>query len=87
MKINLSEHAILEMEQRRIDKKIVIEMIESPQQIIPSLKDRIIVQGKYQDADLHKEMLLRIIGRKKRNNYFFVITVYKTSKIDKYWRT
>jgi hypothetical protein len=42
------------------------------------------VQSKYYDQEEKKEMLLRVIGI-KTSDKFEVITVYKTSKISKYW--
>ena len=42
------------------------------------------MQNKYYDKDEGKDMLLRIIGSEK-GDVFEVITVYKTSKIEKYW--
>jgi len=32
-----------------------------------------------------KEMLLRVICE-KRHGAFFIVTAYKTSKVDKYWK-
>jgi hypothetical protein len=42
------------------------------------------VQNKYDDDKEKKEMLLRVIGIETLEK-FEVVTVYKTSKIDKYW--
>jgi hypothetical protein len=42
------------------------------------------VQNKYYDSVEGKEMLLRIVGI-ETSEKFNVITVYKTSKIAKYW--
>lgn len=52
---------------------------------MPSKKGRVIVQNRYFDEVEGKEMLLRVIG-KEYGTEFRVITVYKTSKIDKYWK-
>ncbi len=43
------------------------------------------MQGKYFDPVLKKEMVLRIIGIKEQTA-LKVVTVYKTSKFDKYWK-
>ena len=40
---------------------------------------------KYFDKIEQKQMLLRVIGRETEKG-FVVITVYKTSKIEKYWK-
>jgi len=44
-----------------------------------------VIQGRYHDQKYNKQMLLRIIGE-ELDGRFQVITVYKTSKIEKYWR-
>lgn len=51
---------------------------------MPSKKGRVIVQNKYYDQAENKEMLLRVIGIETPEK-FDVLTVYKTSKISKYW--
>jgi hypothetical protein len=42
------------------------------------------MQGLYFDKIQNKEMLLREIGKKTKPDTFLVITVYKTSKREKY---
>lgn len=85
MKIVFSEHALFEMEFRKINKEEVERLIENPMQKLPAKKNRIIMQKRYNDDMEHKEMLLRVIGEELENS-FHVITVYKTSKIEKYWK-
>ena len=85
MKIIFSEHALFEIEFRKIKKEDVERIIKHPLQKIPSRKNRIIMQGRYYDDIENKEMLLRIIGEESENA-FHVITIYKTSKIEKYWK-
>ncbi len=85
MKIIFSEHALFEIEFRKIDKEEVERLIENPMQKLPAKKNRIIMQKRYNDDMAHKEMLLRVIGE-ELENAFHVITVYKTSKIEKYWK-
>ncbi len=84
MNVVFSEHAIFEMQRRQIDKQTVANMVKNLQQKILSKKEKVIVQGKYIDYYENKEMLLRIIGKEKKG-IFYVITVYKTSKFEKYW--
>ena len=84
MEVILSEHAVFEAKRRDIDEGLIRSMVIKPQQKISSKRGRIIVQGRYQDQIEDKEMLLRIIG-KETIDKFEVITVYKTSKIKKYW--
>jgi len=85
MKIVFSEHALFEMEFRKINKEEIERLIGHPMQKLPAKKNRIIMQKRYNDDIENKEMLLRVIGKELENS-FHVITVYKTSKIEKYWK-
>ena len=85
MKVVFSEHAVFEMKRRGIEKESVKEVVERPQQEIPSRNNKIILQSKYLNSQQNKEMLLRVIGR-KTGGEFFIITAYKTSRIEKYWQ-
>ena len=84
MRIIFSNHALFEMNRRKIEKYVVENVLNNPNQRITSKKSRIIIQGKYLNQYQNKEMLLRIIGEQV-NDMFYIITVYKTSKIKKYW--
>jgi hypothetical protein len=65
--------------------ELIVRVVNNPQQKVPSKKGRIIIQNKFYDDKVEKkEMLLRIIGLETAEK-FVVITVYKTSKISKYW--
>ena len=85
MKIIFSEHALFEIEFRKVIKEDIERLIEHPMQKIPAKRNRIIMQTKYNDHIENKEMLLRVIGEESENE-FHVVTVYKTSNIGKYWK-
>jgi hypothetical protein len=85
MKIIFSGHALFEIEFRKIAKEDIERLIENPMQKITARKNRIIMQSRYYDYKENKEMLLRVIGEKSENE-FHVVTVYKSSKIEKYWK-
>ena len=85
MKAVFSEHAVFEIKRRGIEKGSVKEVVERPQQEIPSRNNKIILQSKYLNSQQNKEMLLRVIGR-KTGGEFFIITAHKTSRIEKYWQ-
>jgi Domain of unknown function (DUF4258) len=85
MGVVFSNHAILEINRRKIKIEYVERLINNPPQKIPSKKNQTIVQGKYHDKDHNKEMLLRIIGEELEGS-FYVITACRTSKIEKYWK-
>lgn len=84
MKPIFTDHARLEAARRKIDEKAIEAAVASPQQRLFSSRERVILQSKYYDEHERREMLLRIIGEESFD-VFRVITVYKTSKIDKYW--
>ena len=85
MDIIFSEHAIFEINRRNIKKEVIEGIIKNPPQKFTTNKNRTIIQGKYFDISQNKEMLLRIVGEELESS-FYVITTYKTSKIDKYWK-
>ncbi len=85
MKIIFSEHALFEMERRGIEQELVKKAIINPQQKFPAKKGRTVVQIKYYDNAQAHDMLLRVMGE-ETTAFFEVVTVYKTSKIKKYWR-
>jgi len=63
---------------------LIISAVNNQQQKLHSQKGRVTVQNIYFDKIENKEMLLRVIGF-EMSEKFEVITVYKTSKISKYW--
>ncbi len=85
MDVIITEHAKFEASRRNISEELIKSIVEAPQQKLSSRKGRVIVQNKYLDEVEDKEMILRIVGTESTEE-FKVITVYKTSKIDKYWK-
>jgi hypothetical protein len=85
LKVIITDHALFEAMRRGIAEESIKSVVNSPQQKLPSKKGRVILQNKYLDKGNNKEMLLRIIGTETAEE-FTVITVYKTSRISKYWR-
>lgn len=83
MKIVLLNHLKFQAEERSIDIKLVKSTLSKPDQIVPDGKGLMAAQKKYFDSG--KEYLLRVIFKEELNTKVG-ITVYKTSKIDKYWR-
>ena len=81
----ISDHARFEMERRQIEASMAQEVALEPQQVIEVGKGRRVHQSRYHDPVEAKEMLLRLViepGEKGLR----VVTAYKTSRIDKYWR-
>ncbi len=85
MQIIFTEHARFEMGWRQISEELVKTIVANPNQRYITGKGKVVLQSKYENSIEGKEMLLRVIGKEIDDN-FIVITVYKTSKIEKYWR-
>ena len=86
MDIIISEHAKFEANRRHIDLELILSTARNPQQKIPGKKNRIIYQSKYYDKINEREMLLRVIA-KQTPDELKIISVYKTTKLNKYWKT
>jgi len=86
MRILISDHAHFEIERRQLSEEMVRNVVQNPEQVVKLKKERKIYQSKYHDSAEAKDMILRVICE-ERHNLLFVITAYRTSKIDKYWAT
>jgi hypothetical protein len=78
----LTPHAEYEMKRREIPEAVLRQTLNSPEQRIPG-RGRDVLQSRF-DID-GKSYLVRVfvdIDRQPPE----VVTVYRTSKIDKYWR-
>ncbi len=82
MDIIISDHATIEMERRQIPLSTIETILADPQQIIPSRPGRQIYQSIININD--KSYLLRLIV--DAGEPPTLVTVYRTSKIKKYWR-
>ncbi len=82
--INISKHARSQMEERGISEEMVLEIIASPGQTLPDGPEKLIYQSiKFFKLD-NRNFLVRVfVNIIKQPN--LVITVYRTSKIEKYW--
>ena len=85
MDIRLSEHAETEIRRRKLPEKLVMQVARQPQQTIPARNGLECRQSKFRDASNVKDYLLRVfVNPREQPNV--VVTAYKTSKMDKYWR-
>ena len=85
MKIIITNHAGFEARRRNIKEDFVKYVILNAQQKLYYGDRRVIVQNRYHDEIEGKEMLIRVIGI-EIEEVFRVATVYKTSRIEKYWK-
>jgi hypothetical protein len=84
MHIWISKHAEVEMKRREISKELVMSTVKNPQQK-QKRNSIVIMQSKYFDSIQKKTMLIRVFISTE-SKLHKVVTVYKTSKIEKYWR-
>jgi hypothetical protein len=80
-----TEHALAEMARRGISKDEVAKVLAKPEQVEPVRKGRAAYQSKLGVGDPPKEYLLRVFVDVDRNPPE-IVTAYRTSKVDKYWR-
>jgi len=83
MRIKLLRHVSEQAKERGIDMGLIKETLSNPEQIVPDLKGLKTAQRKYLDKD--KQYLIRVIFNEEKG-LRIGITVYKTSKLKKYWR-
>lgn len=79
----ITSHATMEMTRRNIDKKIVEKVLTAPNQRESLRAGRDVLQSKIEIAG--KEYLIRVFVDVDRTPPE-VVTVYQTSKVEKYWR-
>ncbi len=85
MDIVISDHARFQMGRRQLSEEVIRDVATNPQQMVELKQKRKVCQSRYYDQNEGREMLLRIICE-ERTDQLFVITAYKTSKIDRYWQ-
>ena len=84
MRFRLSNHAKRELLRRDIPLSLVEAVLQSPQQVVPADGGRMAYQSQ---IEFHGKMfLLRVIVAQDVEPAV-VVTVYRTSRIGKYWRT
>lgn len=79
----ITEHAAIEIERRRIDEAVVHSILTAPEQRHPVRPGRDVLQSRMERAG--RTYLARVfvdIDRQPAE----VVTVYLTSRVAKYWR-
>ena len=82
--ICFTDHVREQMRARGISAEIVVGVIENPQQRVAASKGRSAYQSRYFDPVEQTDMLMRAIVE-PRGADLVVVSVYKTSRIAKYW--
>ena len=83
MNFYFSKHALEELERRNIPKMLVERVLASPEQKHPVLDDITCYQSRVEISG--KPYLLRVLVNETVNPSV-VVTVFRTSKVRKYWR-
>ena len=83
--IRISNHAREQMRERGISEGMALGIISSPQQTIRQGAEKLIYQSVEYFEEEKRNFLVRVfVNIIKQPN--LVITVYRTSKIEKYWQ-
>ena len=84
MNYRLSKHAREEIARRDIPVQTVESILDKPQQVVLDATGKRVYQSK---VDFHagKTYLVRVVVNEE-GDVPLVVTVYRTSKVDKYWR-
>jgi len=84
MKALVSRHAEEEMARRQIPREWLELVLENPQQHLPQPGGKEILQSRFESGDGKLYLLRAVVAADKEPPV--VVTVYRTSKIEKYWR-
>lgn len=79
MDFTFTPHALEQIQKRGIPLQTVLTVLNEPEQIVPAKNERSTYQSKVEMSD--GDYLLRLIVEPDGT----VVTIYLTSKIEKYW--
>jgi hypothetical protein len=83
MEIRFTAHANQQLAFREIDRELAVQVARQPEQIIREPDIPPVAQSRFVEAG--KTVLVRVAYRDE-GDVRLIITVYKTSKIAKYWQ-
>ena len=81
----ISPHAFFEMARRGLDEELICQILKAPDQRYELRTGRVVVQSCVPMGKLEKAYLIRVFVDVERTPAE-VVTAYRTSKIEKYWR-
>ena len=84
MPFELTQHARLEIDRRQIPEDLVLAVLESPEQVVAEREGLVAYQSRVAFGPAGEMLVRAIVDEHVRPPR--VITVYRTSKIQKYWR-
>ena len=84
-RIVLTDHAKAEARRRGISEETVLQVANAPEQRLPVRAGREVRQSRVKDPASGKLRLVRVFVDRGDDGET-VVTVYRTSKVRKYWR-
>ena len=81
--VRWAPHALKNLADREIDHGEADRTLVAPEFVVPGQPGRKVYMRRYFDRTLQREMLLRVIVEETTDE-IVVVTIYKTSQIDKY---
>ncbi len=84
MIFRLSRHAEEEMIRRQIPQEWVDALLDAPEQTIPQPNGTEVLQSRFAAKDGRMYLVRAVVAITKQPA--IVVTVYRTSKIEKYWK-
>jgi len=82
---HITDHARIEMVRRKIAETDVAQVLSAPEQIEEVRPNRIVCQSRFEFGTPVRIYLLRVFVDVDRRPAE-VVTTYRTSRIEKYWR-
>lgn len=80
----ITDHARAEMQRRRISEDIVCSVLAAPEQVFAVREGRMVFQSRVSFGGTERLFLVRVfVDISPRPPE--VVTVYRTSKVEKYW--
>lgn len=83
MTFQFSKHVLKELEKRRIPQQLVESVLDAPEQKVPEVDGITCYQSRVEISG--KTYVLRVMVNETVNPAM-VVTVYRASKVAKYWR-
>lgn len=84
--VRWSSHALKNLSDREIDREEAEKTLAAPDRIVPGVPPLVILMRSYFDTLLQQKMLLRIVLEETEFERV-VVTIYKTSRAEKYERS
>jgi len=83
LKIYFTRHAERQLQERNISKEAVRKTVFNPDQVVEQEEDILLFQSIL--VEEQRKYLLRVVAKIQADDYL-ILTAYRTSKIEKYWR-